>query len=115
MTWEDKLGADLDGFFEEAQEVTYNPSTLVNSTAYPREIMALVYESGDLGIQDDNPIYDKMQIVVKAEDVPDPSYRDTFIIKNSSGDEESWWFAGYIIGGDRNRAWTFELSRTARN
>lgn len=113
MSWEDKLESDLGGFFEDAVEITYNPSCMVNSTAYPKKIPALVYETGDLGIQDDNPIHDKMHIVVRVSDVPDPSYRDTFIIKNSSCEDETWWFAGYAGGGKRNRTWTIELANTS--
>ena len=115
MSWEDKFEADIGGFFEDAVEVTYNPSCVVNSTAYPRKIPALLYESGDLGIQDDNPIFDKMTIVVKSQDVPDPSYRDTFTITNSSDEEEGWWIVGYQGGGDRNKTWTLELSRSSKH
>ena len=115
MSWEDKLEADLGGFFEDAVEVRYNPSTQVNSTAIPKSIMALVSEAGDVGIQDDNPIYDKIWLTVKTAEVTDPSYRDTFVVKNSSDEEETWWFYNYAGGGDRNKTWTLELSRTARD
>lgn len=112
MTWEDKLDSDVDGFFEEAQEVIYHPATLVDSTAHPQTILAIVSESGDLGIQDDNPVYDKMFIVVKTADIPNPSYRDTFTIHDSSGEDRTWWVVSYQGGGDYNRTWTFEISNS---
>lgn len=112
MTIKDQFKDDLLIFFdtdEFAEVITYTP---YGSTA--RDINAIPQESGDVGIQSATPAYDRMTIVIRATDATAPSYRDTFTIKNSSGEDETWYMYNYLLGGHKSEIWTFELAKTSR-
>ena len=84
------------------------------ATAAGKEIFAVIDANEDLSLQSPDPPGSKMVISIRATDLPKPNYRDRFVIRDSSGDEESWYPTANISGGVRIGVWEIELTRSTR-
>jgi hypothetical protein len=102
----------VDPFFD-----SFGSSILVflsTATAAGREIFAILDSNENLSLQSPDPPGANMTVCVRATDLPKPNYRDRFVIRDSSGDEESWYPTQNISGGQRIGTWEIELTRATR-
>ena len=84
------------------------------ATAVGKEIFAVLDANENIGLQSPDPPGSKMEISVRATDIVKPNYRDRFVIRDSSGDEVSWYPTQNISGGPRIGTWEIELTRSTR-
>ena len=113
MNLKDQMTDDFSAFFdtdEFAEEIKY----LHRGTTNYDVVKAHLSESGDYGIQSDVPISDRLLVEIVATSIPELSYRDRFLIKNSSGEDQDWFMFRYVSGGHRTGTIVFELTKSSR-
>ena len=87
---------------------------LSTSTALGKEINVILDAGESLGIQSPDAPGSRMSVVVRATDIPAPNYRDRFVIRNSSDEDENWYLTENVAGGVRIGTWDLTLTRSTR-
>jgi len=87
---------------------------LSTATSVGKEIIAILDSYESLGLQEPDMPGQVMQITIRTTDVPKPNYRDRYVIRDSSGDEVSWYPTRNMNGGHRIGTWDIELTKSTR-
>ena len=87
---------------------------LSTATAVGKEINAILDAGGSVGIQSPDPPGSVMSVVVRATDIPKPNYRDRYVIRNSSDEDEDWYLITNDAGGVRIGTWDLTLTKSTR-
>ena len=112
MTLATQIITDLDQpFVDWGTEIEYRSADDIPSTI---TVILDVDEEGG-AIQDDIPPGEVMRILVKTADVPEPDYKDQFIVNPGDDEnEETYHLRRIIKGHSRVGTWLLEISKSER-